>query len=473
MYSSVLLNPTKVGDDKEYCLYEDSFVVNREDIQEVCRSEKNIWLFNSSNNRGVRIAKVAYDKLIKDNTISHEDILSIFDGDYNILNKIIIDGLVYKQGRRAVLDDSENMPTIIITPTLKCNFKCIYCYSNAEPKKRDISEKYYKIAIDNFIKGIVDSIGYSCKRLLGLSPHARVVLIGGGEPTLNQLLFFDIINYFFDSCARNSIQPRLALTTNGSFTDKISDFLCKNKSDVMISIDGKRKSQNRQRPFANGGDSFDIVENNISSLVRGGCNVVMRATISNNSCKDMRDLLDIALKNNVKKVHIEPLSIVGRAIDDNDLRPNADEFAHNLIELYIDAHKKGVFFYSYNLPIVHKRKNSFCGASGGNRIITVDGYVSTCTEVGEKADPYADIFFIGKVDAKKREVCLNKNKLCRIKRLSVDNMEYCNTCFLKNNCAGNCYVRALRATGNMFCPDKTWCDVSVRASKEIIIKMLS
>lgn len=89
----------------------------------------------------------------------------------------------------------------------------------------------------------------------------------GGEPLLNFSLIKKTIEYCHTIRDAKKINFNFLLATNGTLLTKDkADFLLKHNVDIAVSIDGPRKIQDAQRPFADGSGSFNRVVENLNAI---------------------------------------------------------------------------------------------------------------------------------------------------------------------------------------------------------------
>ena len=145
---------------------------------------------------------------------------------------------------------------ITLQLTQDCNFRCKYCIYSEEANtkqrahsKRHMSWETAKKAIDFYLDHSVDSL----KRNVGLY---------GGEPLLQFDLMKRIIEY---AEARLKGKPlSFNVTTNGSLlTDKIVEYLATHNVNILISLDGPKDINDKNRVFKNGEGTYDTVMRNI------------------------------------------------------------------------------------------------------------------------------------------------------------------------------------------------------------------
>lgn len=169
--------------------------------------------------------------------------------------------------------------------TTRCNMKCDYCYAY-EWGQQDMSFSSIKYVIDNF----------TCEELV----------FTGGEP----LLRFDMIKRtqkYLESCKKDI---HLSIRTNGTLLskDKIM-YLKKYNINLVLSLDGLKKSHDRHRKFKNGKSTYDTILKKIQILKKNNINFDINYTVTPKTTKD----LAINLLNFLDKLNIN--TYIGYVID--------------------------------------------------------------------------------------------------------------------------------------------------------------
>lgn len=170
---------------------------------ELINNENEVIIFNTYNGNRSRLfdkkfIEVAY-RLKNGEILSEDDIDSNFaklycvDSNLNEADKIIEE--YYR-----VVKDTTTL-SIIVYPTMECNFKCVYCYENS--KKTKLSDENY----DNLYKAIV-------KYCVENGTKAVRIDWFGGEPLLcwkKIVNFSNKLNIFFNE---HNIEYKYCATTN-------------------------------------------------------------------------------------------------------------------------------------------------------------------------------------------------------------------------------------------------------------------
>ena len=199
---------------------------------------------------------------------------------------------------------------LILQLTQDCNFRCKYCiYSeDINTKQRSHSKKEMtwesaKKAIDFYRDHSVDS----ASRNIGLY---------GGEPLLN----FSLVRQVIDYAEKELIGKPLtfSLTTNGSLlTTNIIDFLAEHGVNMMISIDGPKSVNDKNRIFKNGQGTFDSVINKIKLIKDTHPEYAKKVRI--NMVVDTNNEFDLITSSEIEAAGIEPYNIMMSSINNTDV----------------------------------------------------------------------------------------------------------------------------------------------------------
>ncbi len=138
--------------------------------------------------------------------------------------------------------------------TEDCNLNCHYCFVDKTYKKSQLTLSALKRAID----------------LLFLFPSkTKTIAFNGGEPLLEYMLLKKTCLHIKNKAEQENIKINLATMTNGTLISKSQcQFFEKNRIIVKVSIDGDKKSHDKNRLFKkNSSDSsFQAIINNLSNF---------------------------------------------------------------------------------------------------------------------------------------------------------------------------------------------------------------
>lgn len=154
--------------------------------------------------------------------------------------------------------------SIVLAPTLACNFQCPYCYENNLP---------LNIITESTIDSIISFIKNKGHKSIDLCWH-------GGEP----LLAFKQICTFLNKAKENGIKIKShEMITNGFLLDedkcKILSQYDLNK--VQITIDGDKNWHNKSRVHKSELPTYDTIINGIENVFKymPNCHVLIRVNI--------------------------------------------------------------------------------------------------------------------------------------------------------------------------------------------------
>ncbi|MEM3712271.1 MAG: radical SAM protein [Thermoproteota archaeon] len=154
---------------------------------------------------------------------------------------------------------------MILEITSECNLRCKYCLFSGNYKgfrthsTIKMSSEIALRAIDMYFEYLELGSIYNPQR-------EPVIGFYGGEPLLNFRLIKDVVNYVKQNYSKR-YQISFTITTNGTLlTSEIIDFLLSNNFSIFVSLDGPREEHDRNRIYANGKGSFDIVIKNVKMI---------------------------------------------------------------------------------------------------------------------------------------------------------------------------------------------------------------
>lgn len=219
----------------------------------------NKWVvYNNLSGAMIGITRPIYDAL-SENKINELSDQNICKGlQYGKF--IITDNIDEVEEFRKVKNElavSARVIGIQILPTLRCNFKCVYCYEQAQDSSQIMPEE---------VMGEI--IKYVRKKIMPTTEYLNVLWYGG-EP----LLAIDRIEYLSEALINLSKEKNInydaSMVTNGYLLNKRNiDILLKNKVEsCQVTIDGPEKVHNSRRMLRNGGKTWKRIIDNIKYAV--------------------------------------------------------------------------------------------------------------------------------------------------------------------------------------------------------------
>lgn len=328
--------------------------------------------------------------------------------------------------------------------TSACSMRCIYCYSYGGDSPRSMPWPIAKTALDWIIS---HTLSKGRKRFY-------VSLHGGGEVTTAADLMKRCVRYAREKADDHRLNVRIEAGLNGVMGHGVCDWVAQNLDGATLSLDGMANIQNAQRPLANGKASFPIVANALRRLDRNEFNYSIRMTVTQERIDQITESVGyIAANFAAQEIQVEPVFLVGRAVDTNLTPVDADLFIDQFKQAkrIAASYKKQL---KYSGARLQTQTNAFCKAVTGNSLcITTAGQVTACYEVTEPEDPRSALFFFGRYDVAAKRFIFDEDKVKGLRTLTVENKPYCRKCFCKWHCAGDCPAK-LAALGDAWTPDE-------------------
>lgn len=321
-----------------------------------------------------------------------------------------------------------------------CNLACKYCFAEE-------GEYHGRRALMSF------EVGKKALDFLVANSGNRVNLevdFFGGEPLMNWDVVKQLVAYGRSLEKPNNKKFRFTLTTNGVLlNDEVMEFVNKEMSNVVLSLDGRKEVNDRMRPFRTGKGSYDLIVPKFQKLAesRNQTNYYIRGTFTRNNLdfsEDVKHFADLGFK----QMSIEP--VVGPeedpySIREQDLPQIMEEYDKLALE-YIDRYKKGNGFNFFHFmidltqgPCVYKRLSG-CGSGTEYLAVTPWGDFYPCHQFVGNED-----FLMGNVD----EGITKPEIVKEFGNCNVYSKEKCKNCFAKFYCSGGCAANSYNFQGTI------------------------
>ena len=219
----------------------------------------------------------------------------------------------------------------IAVVTTRCNLRCAYCQTKSAQTKdmtQDVARRVLKYIFD-------------------MRNHCITLEFQGGEPLLN----WEILSFLIEYARRfNVIGKQLSLSLVSNLTlldeDKIQ-FLKKFNVGICASLDGPRQIHDRNRVFANGKGTYEVVAKNIEKLKVGlGRKVNLLPTITRQSLGHFKEIIDEYVKWGEEEISLRPVNRIGTACGNwLSLGYSTDEFNEfyrKSMDYILELNKSGV-----------------------------------------------------------------------------------------------------------------------------------
>jgi MoaA/NifB/PqqE/SkfB family radical SAM enzyme len=199
-------------------------------------------------------------------------------------------------------------PIVQIHPTLRCNLRCLHCYSHSSPREND------RLSTDAILRALEGAFeqGY------------RTASFSGGEPLLSRDLGLMLRH-------AKALGMRTTVTSNGMLLtpERLAAFAA--QTDVLaISLDGSPSTHDRMREYAG---AFERMSANLEAVRQSGVDFGFIFTLTLHNVDEIAWAAEFAVAQGAKLFQIHPLEEVGRAAEElPGRRPDAVECAFAYLE---------------------------------------------------------------------------------------------------------------------------------------------
>ena len=331
-----------------------------------------------------------------------------------------------------------------------CNLRCKYCFGDTggfQGERCLMSAEVGKKAIDFVIKNSAERKNIEIDYF-------------GGEPLMNFDVVKEITDYAKKEGEKHGKNFRFTITTNGILlNDEIKEYINENMSNVVLSIDGRKETNDRVRYRVDGSGSYDTIVPKFKDLAesRDQDRYYVRGTFTAYNTEFAQDVIHLA-DLGFKQTSVEP--VVAPETEDYALTaehiPTVFAEYEKLAEEYVKRYKEGNWFNFFHFmidldqgPCVVKRLSG-CGAGHEYLAIAPNGDIYPCHQFVGNQD-----FIMGNVDegSVKEEI---KNYF---EKSNIYTKEKCKNCFAKFYCSGGCSANAWNCNGDINKPYERACEL--------------
>lgn len=389
-----------------------------------------------------------------DGKVSKEDILEVFEE----VKELIENDVLYSK------DDYEQYANMMVASPIKamclhvahdCNLRCKYCFASTGDfgkGRKLLDAETGKKAIDFLLK-------YSKgRRNLELD-------FFGGEPLMNFDVVKEVVEYARSKEKEYNKVFRFTMTTNGVLLDdeKI-DYLNKEMSNIVLSLDGRKDINDQIRPSVNGKGSYDIIVPKYQKLVKQrGVNegdydqYYVRGTFTKHNLDFSKDVMHLN-ELGFDQISVEPVvspEYEDYAITEKELPRIFEEYEKLAVDMInLKKQGKGFNFFHFMIdleqgPCAIKRLRG-CGCGNEYVAVTPDGDVYPCHQ------------FVGMEDWKMgsvHDLSVDFEKKDYFAKSNVYGKEDCKNCWAKFYCSGGCNANSLQYAGDVLKSHKISCEL--------------
>ena len=419
------------------------------------------------------VDEIVYDLLI-DEKFKCENALNQLNDKYgektvkeaiSEINYLIDNKMLYTEGTSYINKIEPAIKAMCLNMTHDCNLRCEYCFASQgtyNGEKAFLSFETGKKAFDFLVQS-------SGKR------RNLEVDFFGGEPLMNFETIKKLVDYGRSLEKDNNKHFRFTVTTNGVLLDEDKiNYINENMDNVVLSIDGRKETNDRMRKTINGKGSYEVIINNFKSFIskRGNRDYFARGTYTAYNLdfsEDVKHMREVGFD----KISVEPVVALPEekyALKEEHIDILKQEY-EKLAEYFVDSYNtdKKFQFFHFNIeldggPCIYKRSIG-CGAGTEYVAVTPSGELYPCHQfVGQEE------FIIGNVD----DGITNEEIVNKFKNVLVNEKPVCKDCWAKYYCSGGCHANAYNFNKDFNIPYGVGCELEKkRIECSIYIKAMN
>ncbi len=264
---------------------------------------------------------------------------------------------------------------LMLVPTKRCNFRCVYCHQHEESRGGDA-----KMSVEQ-AQAYLDAWAVHARKAAG----KKDLLLYGGEPMLNGPVVRHVIEHV--AAAPEEAyggEVCVILVTNAALvTEEWARFFAEHDTFVIVSCDGTREINDRARVTPGGKGTFELTDLGFQRMKRAGVRVAVSVTVTRHNADTIHDDFIRVIE------HFQPLDIgLNSCLHPPPDRPENEhacsplEGTRRMLAAYSQARDRGVYVEQFNRRIrpfalrLHRVKD--CSSCGGRLVAQADDRYSFC-----------------------------------------------------------------------------------------------
>lgn len=343
-----------------------------------------------------------------------------------------------------------------------CNLRCKYCFAATGDfggARSIMSPETGKKAIDFLLQN-------------SGTRHNLEVDFFGGEPLMGWDTVVEVVKYARAKEKEHNKKFRFTITTNGlMLDDQKTEFINKEMSNVVLSIDGRREVNDKLRTRIDDGGSYELIVPKFKKIVenREFNNYYVRGTFTRYNLdfsEDVAHLFDLGFD----QISVEP--VICDEKYDYSLREEEldsifneyDNLSKNIIEQKKTGKNINFFHFMIDLdqgPCVIKRMRG-CGCGNEYLAVTPSGELYPCHQ------------FVGIEEYKMGDLdngIVRQDMKTDFAKSTVYGKEKCSQCWARFYCSGGCNANNYIYNGDILVPHEISCKLEKkRVECAIMIK---
>jgi uncharacterized protein len=343
------------------------------------------------------------------------------------------------------------LTTVVLNVNTGCNLSCTYCYK----EDLDVPSAGKKMDFDTARDAVEMLLAESPDQ-----PRYNIVFFGG-EPLSNLDLIKQVISYAEERFASIGKAIDFSLTTNATLlTERNVDYLNAHNVGISVSMDGPAAFHDRNRITVGGKGTYEVVARKAKMLLsRYNARPVGARVTLTTGITDIETIWDHLFNTlGFHEVGFAPVTsgeISSYNLSNEELVEvfaNMKRLGEKYLEAALDNRSIGFSNMHQLLTDIHEgtKKALPCGAGVGLVAVDHAGDINLCHRfTGSDLPRFGDVH--NGLDKKGLNQFLNQ----RLEQRDLG----CNSCRIRNLCAGGCYHESYARYGDPVKPTFHYCDL--------------
>jgi uncharacterized protein len=354
------------------------------------------------------------------------------------------------------------LPTsVTLFLTTGCSMRCTYCYASAGDTKLE------RMPIEVAQRGI-DFVVRNAT-LLG-APGFALAFHGGGEPTLNWKVLTGAREHARRRADEHGLQLTASTATNGVLNEVQISWITTHLQSASVSFDGLPAVHDKHRPLANGKPSSERVLHTLARFDAARFRYGIRVTATADQIARLPESIDFICRESAPvNIQVEPAYPMGRWREAPSAQTEQFVSAFRVAREVARGYGRTL---SYSAARVGLLTRHFCGVSQDSFSLSPKGQVSACYEVFSEQSEFADRFFYGE-PTEGGQYRFDIERLQALRRLSVEHQPFCQGCFAKWHCAGDCHRNALSVDASGAFQGSDRCHITRALTRDQVVERIA
>jgi uncharacterized protein len=352
---------------------------------------------------------------------------------------------------RSVKVNAYPLSTLVLNVNTGCNLSCTYCY------KEDLAKPAAGRKMD------FATAARSVDLLLeaGAARERINIVFFGGEPLTNVALIKQVVDYAEGAAVRAGKAMDFSMTTNATLlTPALIDYFDAHRFGMSVSMDGPKTIHDRHRKSVGGRGTYEVVARKVGLLLERYRSRPVGARVTLGGGTTEVEAIHAHLRGEIgfHEVGYAPVTAAaeaGHALSDAELAEVQRAF-ERLGEDYRRAALRGAnngFSNMHQLMTdLHqgRRKSLPCGAGVGLLAVDGEGDLNLCHRfTGSELPAFGNV--ATGIDGARLGAFIDK---------AIDREgTHCETCRIRNLCAGGCYHESYARFGDPHHRTYHYCDL--------------